>query len=163
MVTPAFSRFKSPVSCTNPSGVWITPLLKKGRRASRPTQQAKTETISSTNAAKHGAGRINVEYNILDGFHELLVCDEGDGLPKDFNQDFARAGLGMKVVTTLAMQLGGKMTAGGRIRQVKARALKYPIERNPSTTYRHDANSDAGPLGLALNYDFKNPKQLIFP
>jgi two-component sensor histidine kinase len=63
-----------------------------------------------TNAAKHGAGRICVDYKIRRGTHELIVCDEGEGLSNDFSPA-GSAGLGMKVVTTLARQLGGQMTA----------------------------------------------------
>lgn len=63
-----------------------------------------------TNAAKHGAGRICVDYKIRRGTHELSVCDEGEGLSNDFSPA-GSAGLGMKVVTTLARQLGGQMTA----------------------------------------------------
>jgi two-component sensor histidine kinase len=63
-----------------------------------------------TNAAKHGAGRIYVEYKIRQGTHELSVYDEGEGLSNDFSPE-GSAGLGMKVVTTLARQLGGQMTA----------------------------------------------------
>ncbi len=63
-----------------------------------------------TNAAKHGAGRIEVRYGIQADHHELTVCDEGDGLPDGFDPDGA-TGLGMKVLNTLVKQLGGVMTA----------------------------------------------------
>jgi two-component sensor histidine kinase len=63
-----------------------------------------------TNAAKHGSGKIEVEYKIDGSRHELIVCDEGRGLPENFDPDQG-AGLGMKVVTALAKQLGGQMSA----------------------------------------------------
>ena len=63
-----------------------------------------------TNAAKHGAGRIDVEYTIEGGRHELSVCDEGEGLPRDFDSKNTD-GLGMKVVHALAGQLGGTVSA----------------------------------------------------
>jgi two-component sensor histidine kinase len=63
-----------------------------------------------TNAAKHGAGRIDVEYTIEGGRHELSVCDEGEGLPRDFDSKNTD-GLGMKVVHALAGQLGGSVSA----------------------------------------------------
>ena len=100
--------------CADLSGILGTPIEVQGNEGKVPTTRIQPIGLMLnelvTNAAKHGAGRINVEYNILDGIHELRVCDEGDGLPKDFNQDVT-AGLGMKVVTTLARQLGGQMTA----------------------------------------------------
>jgi len=64
-----------------------------------------------TNAAKHGAGRIEVAYKITDGQRELRVRDEGAGLPAGFDPDGMK-GLGMKVVTALARQLGGRTIAG---------------------------------------------------
>ena len=67
-----------------------------------------------TNAAKHGGGLIEVDYSVHDNFHTLRVCDEGEGLPANFDVSEARTSLGMRVVTVLASQLGGDMTAGTR-------------------------------------------------
>ncbi len=67
-----------------------------------------------TNAAKHGAGRIDVTYRAADGAHRLVVCDQGLGLPADFDPASDRASLGMRVVTSLAKQLDGAMQAGRR-------------------------------------------------
>ena len=64
-----------------------------------------------TNAAKHGMGKIDVTYNIEDDIHELNVCDDGEGLPAGFDPEQSVTGLGMKVVTILANQLGGRVTA----------------------------------------------------
>ena len=64
-----------------------------------------------TNAAKHGRGKIDVTYKIESDVHELSVCDDGEGLPAGFDPDQSVTGLGMKVVTILASQLGGRMTA----------------------------------------------------
>src|SRR3546814_4746721 len=44
-----------------------------------------------TNAAKHAAGRIEIIYTIKDGLHELMVCDEGPGLPPDFDPAMQRS------------------------------------------------------------------------
>lgn len=63
-----------------------------------------------TNAAKHGNGPISVRYKISNGIYELFVCDEGEGLPTGFNLE-ETTGLGMKVINTLAKQLGGHVTA----------------------------------------------------
>jgi two-component sensor histidine kinase len=67
-----------------------------------------------TNAAKHGAGLIEVNYQVCDGVHTLSVCDAGEGLPPDFDQAQARTSLGMRVVTVLVSQLGGDLSAGSR-------------------------------------------------
>ena len=64
-----------------------------------------------TNAAKHSPGKIHVLYRIKDGARELSVCDEGQGLPADFDLLKSEKGLGMKVVTALAKQLDGQVTA----------------------------------------------------
>jgi two-component sensor histidine kinase len=64
-----------------------------------------------TNAAKHGAGRVVVAYKVNGAARELSVCDEGEGVPEDFNPDRSE-GLGMKVVNLLAKQLGGQMVVG---------------------------------------------------
>jgi two-component sensor histidine kinase len=59
-----------------------------------------------TNAAKHGAGKIDVIYKIEGDRRELSVCDQGPGVPADFDVASSE-GLGMKVVRVLAKQLGG--------------------------------------------------------
>jgi two-component sensor histidine kinase len=64
-----------------------------------------------TNAAKHGSEQIDVSYRINNGVHELMVCDDGSGLPPGFDPKQKGTGLGMKVVNVLAEQLGGHMTA----------------------------------------------------
>jgi two-component sensor histidine kinase len=65
-----------------------------------------------TNAAKHGAGKINVTYKSGDADRELIVCDQGAGLPAGFDPTQNIRGLGMKIVDVLAKQLGGTMAAG---------------------------------------------------
>jgi len=67
-----------------------------------------------TNAAKHGAGQIDVLYEVGNGRHELIISDEGRNLPEDFDPTAASKSLGMRVVNSLAKQLGGKLTAGRR-------------------------------------------------
>jgi two-component sensor histidine kinase len=61
-----------------------------------------------TNAAKHGAGKVAVIYRAEGTARELSVCDQGDGVPQDFDPTASR-GLGMKVVGLLAKQLGGTL------------------------------------------------------
>ena len=64
-----------------------------------------------TNAAKHGAGKIEVDYRVSGNRHELAVADQGEGLPSDFDPNKSIEGLGMKVVNALAKQLGADFTA----------------------------------------------------
>jgi two-component sensor histidine kinase len=65
-----------------------------------------------TNAAKHGRGRIRVTFNGTPRGRELIVCDQGDGLPVGFDPEQNSGSLGMKVVLALARQLGGRLTGG---------------------------------------------------
>ena len=67
-----------------------------------------------TNAAKHGAGPIDVSYTTTNGAHQLVVCDEGPGLASDFDPTSDRPGLGMRIIGSLVKQLGGTLTAGPR-------------------------------------------------
>lgn len=67
-----------------------------------------------TNAAKHGRGLIEVYYQIEGDEHALIVSDEGRDLPKDFDPAAASKSLGMRVVVSLAEQLGGVLTSGHR-------------------------------------------------
>jgi two-component sensor histidine kinase len=64
------------------------------------------------NAAKHGSGTISVSYK-EDGKGDiaLVVSDEGNGLAEDFDVSTSQSGLGMKVVSALATQLGGSLKA----------------------------------------------------
>lgn len=61
-----------------------------------------------TNAAKHGAGKVAVNYKVDCGARMLSVCDEGEGVPDNFDPR-ATGGLGMHVIGVLAKQLGGKL------------------------------------------------------
>jgi two-component sensor histidine kinase len=63
------------------------------------------------NAAKHGAGKVNVAYR-CNGVRKLTVCDEGSGLPPGFDPATNANGLGMKIADVLAKQLGGSFEAG---------------------------------------------------
>ena len=67
-----------------------------------------------TNAAKHGAGKIEVTFRVSGDVNCLMVCDEGTGLKSDFDPHSATAGLGMRVITTLVRQLHGTLSAGPR-------------------------------------------------
>ncbi|WPZ02614.1 histidine kinase dimerization/phosphoacceptor domain -containing protein [Blastomonas marina] len=67
-----------------------------------------------TNAAKHGRGKIDVSFRISDSANRLIVCDEGQGPPESFDPYAATAGLGMRVITSLASQLHGTLSAGTR-------------------------------------------------
>lgn len=64
-----------------------------------------------TNAAKHGAGKVAVIYKVQGATRELSVCDEGKGVPENFDPTVS-TGLGMKVIALLAKQLGGEVAVG---------------------------------------------------
>ena len=61
-----------------------------------------------TNAAKHGAGQVDVIYKVEGDRRSISVCDRGEGVPANFDP-VASGGLGMKVVAVLTKQLGGKL------------------------------------------------------
>lgn len=67
-----------------------------------------------TNAAKHGAGPIDVAFRVSADLNRLIVCDEGKGLKEGFDPHSANAGLGMRVISTLVKQLKGTLAAGPR-------------------------------------------------
>lgn len=67
-----------------------------------------------TNAAKHGAGKIDVAFRASADMNRLIVCDEGSGLVDGFDPHAATAGLGMRVINTLVKQLRGTLDAGPR-------------------------------------------------
>jgi two-component sensor histidine kinase len=65
-----------------------------------------------TNSAKHGIGEIRVRLATVPGHgYSLSVCDEGPGLPENFDPA-ASTGLGMKLVQSLIGEIGGKLTFG---------------------------------------------------
>lgn len=67
-----------------------------------------------SNATKHGATEVEVEFAVRDGIRELRVCDNGPGFPPGF--DPARSPTtGLQVVTTLCRwDLGGSVTFQNR-------------------------------------------------
>lgn len=103
--------------CADLAGVLGRPVIVSGDEGEVPTEWIQpiglivNELV--TNAAKHGAGRIDVAYRVEAGVRHLSVCDEGAGLPAGF--DLAKtSGLGMRVVSTLARQLNGRLAAAPR-------------------------------------------------
>lgn len=85
------------------------------------------------NAAKHGGGTITVSYTDRDGEIELLVADEGNGLPQDFDPSTPQSGLGMKVVGALAGQLGGSLKVLPGVDGTGTRlAVSFPRDRQKS-------------------------------
>ncbi len=64
-----------------------------------------------TNAAKYGAGRVEVFYHRQNNQRRLRICNDGAALPENFNP--ARTGgLGMRVITALIAQLHGELVTG---------------------------------------------------
>ena len=64
-----------------------------------------------TNAAKQGASNVKVRFTSDGDSYRLTVADDGPGLPEDFSVH-ASSGLGMKVLSVLAKQLGGELEPG---------------------------------------------------
>jgi two-component sensor histidine kinase len=100
--------------CTDLSAILEMPIEVQGDEGTVPTTEIQpiglivNELV--TNAAKHGDGKVNVAFTHRGDAREISVCDEGEGLPHNFDPDQS-TGLGMKVVKALARQLGGHMTA----------------------------------------------------
>jgi two-component sensor histidine kinase len=64
-----------------------------------------------TNAAKHGAGRIDLRLKRAPAGFALSVADHGPGLPGAYDPKRTH-GLGMKVVLAQVRQIGGKLAFG---------------------------------------------------
>jgi|tagenome__1003787_1003787.scaffolds.fasta_scaffold20982848_5 two-component sensor histidine kinase len=117
--------------CADLSGILGRPIEVAGDEGKVPTTRIQPIGLMLnelvTNAAKHGAGRIDVEFKIAGGRHELSVCDEGEGLPRDFDSKNTE-GLGMKVVHALAGQAGGSVNAQANPRGRGACfTVSYPV------------------------------------
>ena len=82
-----------------------------------------------TNAAKHGQGVIEVHYEIGADRHALIVSDEGRYLPTDFDPAQASQSLGMRIVRSLAGQLGGELTSGHRPDGGSCFKVSFPAPR----------------------------------
>lgn len=104
--------------CSDLSAILDRPVAVVGDEGNVPTTSIQpigllvNELV--TNAAKHGAGEIEVCYTTDGGAHTLVVCDEGSGLAPDFDPNLDRPSLGMRIVTSLVRQLNGTLTAGER-------------------------------------------------
>lgn len=101
--------------CADLAGIVGRPIEVVGDEGDLPTTSIQPVGLIVnelvTNAAKHGAGPIEVSYRVRLGERTLSVCDEGEGLPAEFDPGKATKSLGMKVVMTLARQLGGNLAA----------------------------------------------------
>jgi two-component sensor histidine kinase len=64
------------------------------------------------NAVKHGTGRIVVSLEAdREKGYALSVSNDGPSLPEDFDPTLCK-GLGMRIVRSLAKQIGGKLQIG---------------------------------------------------
>ena len=104
--------------CADLAGILDREVLVEGEEEMVPATSIQAIGLIAnelvTNAAKHGAGKIEVGFRIFNGMRELAVCDESNGLPAGFDAHAASAGLGMRVITTLAKQLHGTLDARQR-------------------------------------------------
>jgi two-component sensor histidine kinase len=102
--------------CADLSAVLNHPVAVTGREAIIPSQQIQPVGLIVnelvTNAAKHGGSGITVRFQPAGhGVHSLSVLDEGEVLPADFDPIGVSSGLGMTLVSVLARQLQGEVTA----------------------------------------------------
>jgi two-component sensor histidine kinase len=101
--------------CDDLSGILGVPVEVDGENSLLPTTSIQPVGLIVNelviNAAKHGAGRVNVTYR-CNGIAKITVCDEGSGLPEGFDPATNGNGLGMKIADVLAKQLGGSFAAG---------------------------------------------------
>lgn len=105
--------------CGELSNILDAPIEVSGTEASVPSQQIMAIGFSVnefvSNAKKYGAAPIKVTFGPDEaGQHCILVADEGPGLPEGFapSEHNRSDGLGMRVVTALATQLSGRLSAG---------------------------------------------------
>jgi two-component sensor histidine kinase len=118
--------------CADLSGITGRPVMVGGDQGDVPTTWIQpiglivNELV--TNAAKHAEGRIEVAYTIARGRHEVRVCDEGPGVPAGFDPE-ASQGLGMKVIKSLARQLGGRLSVvSGPKRRGSCFSVAFPLD-----------------------------------
>lgn len=101
--------------CDDLSGILGVPVEVDGENGLLPTTSIQPVGLIVNelviNAAKHGAGKVNVTYR-CNGVSKITVCDEGIGLPPGFDPATNANGLGMKIADVLAKQLGGTFAAG---------------------------------------------------
>lgn len=111
--------------CSDLSDVLDTPVRVTGEESSVPEDWIQpiglivNELV--TNAAKHGADRVHVDCRPNGASIELTVTDDGPGLPNGFEPDAATQSLGMRVVTSLVKQLGGRVEASGQDQGIGAK------------------------------------------
>lgn len=81
-----------------PLGLLVNELLTNAYKYAYPEDEGGEVRLSGTQVAPDG--------------YRLEVADKGVGLPPGFDLAAARESLGMRVITGLAAQLGGELTAG---------------------------------------------------
>jgi two-component sensor histidine kinase len=101
--------------CDDLSPVLGEPISVSGDDASVPTTWIQPIGLIVnellTNAAKHGGGSLAVEFRQDGDRFRLSVSDGGKGFAPDYDVD-SSPGLGMKVLRSLAAQLGGELRMG---------------------------------------------------
>ena len=101
--------------CADLVGILGRPITVTGDEGQVPTTHLQSIGLIVnelvTNAAKHGVGEIQVSYQVAEDMQKISVCDQGIGVPEGFDPYSREKGLGMKVITTLAEQLGGRISA----------------------------------------------------
>ena len=128
---PALTYLRS--LCNDLAGILNVPIDVVGEEALLTTNAIQSVGLLVneliTNAAKHGSGKVTVEFNTTATDYSLSVCDEGMGLPADFDLK-SQKGLGMRIVDALVRQLGGTTAVASRnclVVTVPRKAMLEPV------------------------------------
>ena len=112
-----------------PDGVQIEINLEQANLSSRSASSVgMIVNEAMTNAAKYAyqgrkRGAFNLSGESRDGFYHLSCIDDGPGIP---DTDPSGTGLGMRILTAAAQQLGGEMTLPQRERGGEIKVI-WPI------------------------------------
>ncbi len=94
-----------------------------GARTVQPIGLMVNELV--TNAAKHGAGKITVRFKNRE-MRTVTVCDQGSGLPGDFDLAKPGRGLGMKIIKS------SPPNSTAHSPPIRTQVRQGPVSRSPS-------------------------------
>jgi signal transduction histidine kinase len=125
-----------------------------------------------SNALKYGGKNITVEVETEASMLALTVTDDGDGIPKRFQQkvfkrffrmpahsDISGKGIGLSLVQELVERSGGSMALESAARHGTRFTIKLPIVQETEQNNETDADNDTRKLVLIVE---DNPELLRF-